>query len=53
MDMLGDDADGFTDIMVPVYDAIGLSHTIREIRRTTEVEYVSILSSLLTQQCAI
>ena len=36
IDMLGDDADGFTDVMVPVYDAIGLSHTIRGIRRTTE-----------------
>ena len=36
IDMLGDGADGFTDIMVPIYDAIGLSHTIRGIRRTTE-----------------
>jgi hypothetical protein len=36
IDMLGDGADGFTDILVPVYDAIGLSHTIRGIRRTTE-----------------
>ncbi len=36
IDMLGTGADGFNDIMVPVYDAIGLSHTIRGIRRTTE-----------------
>jgi hypothetical protein len=36
IDMLGDGADGFNDIVVPIYDAIGLSHTIRGIRRTTE-----------------
>ncbi|MEE9424419.1 MAG: hypothetical protein V3V18_05515 [Methylococcales bacterium] len=35
-DMLGVGADGFNDIMVPVYDEIGLSQTIRGIRRTTE-----------------
>lgn len=36
IEMLGAGADGFNDIMIPVYDAIGLSHTIQEIRRTTE-----------------
>lgn len=36
IEMLGSGADGFNDIMVPVYDAIGLCHTIRGIRRTTE-----------------
>jgi uncharacterized protein (DUF2237 family) len=36
IDMLGVGADGFNDIVVPVYDEIGLSHTIRGIRRTTE-----------------
>ncbi len=36
IEMLGAGADGFNDIMVPVYDAIGLSHTIRGIRRARE-----------------
>ncbi len=36
VDMLGKGADGFDDIVIPVYDEIGLSDTIRGIRRTTE-----------------
>jgi len=35
-DLLGNGADGFNDIVVPVYDEIGLSNTIRGIRRTSE-----------------
>ena len=36
VEMFGDGADGFNDIVVPVYDEIGLSNTIRGIRRTKE-----------------
>jgi len=35
-DMLGNQADGFIDIVKPVYDEIGLSETIQGIRRTSE-----------------
>ncbi len=34
--MFGEGADGFNDIAVPVYEELGLSNTIRGIRRTKE-----------------
>lgn len=34
--MLGGSAEAFNDILAPIYDAIGLSHYIRGIQRTTD-----------------